>query len=207
MKAIDVMTPDVVTIRSSATVAEAIALMQRQQIRALIVGRRNQADAYGIITATDIVHNVAAHGKDPAHVRVYEIMTKPCIVVNPNLGIDYVARLFSHTGIHCAPVIQGQLLGMISMTDILMKAQLVEQPQQLQLDQTLQDALDHARAVCASPQATSKDCFNAWVEVEELQAELAYQQEAKLHKTALEEFCATNPDLIDAELYDSWCGG
>ena len=38
-------------------------------------------------------------------------MTKPCIVVNPDLGVEYVARLFANARIRRAPVIKGELLG------------------------------------------------------------------------------------------------
>jgi CBS domain-containing protein len=75
---------------------------------------------------------VAAFGKDPKKVRVYEIMTKPCISVNPDLGIEYVARLFANTGIRRAPVIQDTLLGIISVTDILSKSDFVENPKLLE---------------------------------------------------------------------------
>lgn len=122
LKAKDVMTTDVVTIEGSATVAEAIALMKTKGVRALIVERRNEEDAYGIVTETDVVYKVAAYGKDPAAVRVHEIMTKPCIVVNPDLGVEYVARLFANTGIRRAPVIKDKLLGIISATDLVRKA-------------------------------------------------------------------------------------
>ena len=62
MKAQDIMTTDVVTIRGSATVAEAVAMMNELCLRALIVERRHEQDAYGIVTETDIVYKVAAYG-------------------------------------------------------------------------------------------------------------------------------------------------
>ena len=128
LRAADIMTTDVATVRSSATVAEAVKLMQARGWHALIVERRHEQDAYGIITEADIVYKVIAFGKDPAKVRVYEIMSKPCIVINPDLGVEYVARLFSNTRIRRAPVIKGKLLGVISITDILRKSDFVEKP-------------------------------------------------------------------------------
>ncbi|MBD3559331.1 CBS domain-containing protein, partial [Planktothrix sp. FACHB-1355] len=115
------MTQDVATVRGSATVAEAVRLMRLKEVRALIVEARDSEDAYGIVTETDVVAKVVAYGKDPKDVRVYEIMSKPCIVVNPDLNLEYVARLFANTGVWRAPVIQGDLLGIISVTDILNK--------------------------------------------------------------------------------------
>ncbi|MEO1444734.1 MAG: CBS domain-containing protein, partial [Cyanobacteria bacterium J06635_11] len=79
----EVMTSEVVTIRSSARVAEAITLMQQRSIQALIVEKINDSDAYGILTAGDIVAKVIALGRDPKTIRVFEAMTKPCIVLNP----------------------------------------------------------------------------------------------------------------------------
>jgi CBS domain-containing protein len=110
IKAEEIMTKDVVTISGSASVAEAVALMKEKQLRALVVDRRHADDPYGIVTETDIVYKVAAYGKDPKQMKVYEIMTKPCITVNPELGAEYVARLFATTGIRRAPVIKGKLI-------------------------------------------------------------------------------------------------
>lgn len=122
LKAKDIMTTEVVTIEPSATVAEAVALMKEKGLRALIVERTNEEDAYGIVTETDIVYKVVAQGLSPQSVLVREIMTKPCIVVNPDLSVENVARLFAMTGIRRAPVIREQLLGVISVTDIIRKA-------------------------------------------------------------------------------------
>lgn len=125
MKASDIMTTEVVTIRGSATVAEAVTTMKEKRLRALIVATRTDEDAYGMVTETDIAYKVAAYGKDPKNVRVYEIMTKPCISVNPNLGVEYIARLFANTQIRRAPVIQEKLLGIVSITDIITKSNFV----------------------------------------------------------------------------------
>ena len=121
-KAKDIMTTEVVRIQGSATVKEAINLMKETGLRALIVERRNEEDAYGIVTETDIVYKVIAYGKNPSTVQVHEIMTKPVITVNPDLGVEYVARLFANTGIRRAPVIQGEILGIVSVSDIIRKA-------------------------------------------------------------------------------------
>ncbi len=122
LKAKDIMTTNVVTIEPSATVAEAVALLKEKGLRALIVERSNEEDAYGIVTETDIVYKVVAQGLSPQSVLVRDIMTKPCIVVNPDLSVENVARLFALAGIRRAPVIREQLLGIISVTDIIRKA-------------------------------------------------------------------------------------
>ena len=49
-------------------------------------------------------------------------MTKPCIVVNPDLSVEHVARLFAQYHIRRAPVIKEKLLGIVSVSDILHRA-------------------------------------------------------------------------------------
>ena len=68
------------------------------------------------------------YGHDPKKMRVYEIMTKPCIAVNPDLGVEYVARLFANTRLRRAPVVGSKLLGIVSVSDILRKSDFVEKP-------------------------------------------------------------------------------
>ncbi|HLO88761.1 MAG TPA: CP12 domain-containing protein [Nostocaceae cyanobacterium] len=202
LKAADVMTRDVAMIRGSATVAEAVKLMQARDWRALIVDRRYEQDAYGIITESDIVYKVIAYGKDPNKVRVYEIMTKPCIVVNPELGLEYVARLFADHHLRRAPVIQGDLLGIISLTDILAQTRLLEKPRSILLEQELQDEIKKARIICAEKGVNSPDCAAAWDVVEEIQAEIAHQRAMKPLKTAFEEYCDEFPEALEARVYD-----
>lgn len=121
-RAKDVMTTDVVTVDGSATVAEAIELMKARNVRALIVDRRSEDDAYGILTLRDVAYRVVAEGRDPKAVRVYEIMTKPLVVVNPDLDVKYVARLMAQRGLSRAPVLFGQKLqGVVSISDIVHK--------------------------------------------------------------------------------------
>jgi CBS domain-containing protein len=202
LKAADVMTKDVAMIRGSATVKEAIDLMKARDWRALIVDRRHDQDAYGIVTESDIVYKVVAYGKDTNKVRVYEIMTKPCIVVNPELGLEYVARLFANYRLHRAPVISGELIGIISLTDILAGSSALEKPHAILLEQELQDEIRKARLVCSEKGINSPECAAAWDVVEEIQAEIAHQRAMKPLKTAFEEYCEEFPEAEEARVYD-----
>ena len=122
LKARDIMTSRVVTIQAVASVAEALDLMRKNKVHELVVERGGPDDAYGMVTDEDIVYNVLAEGEDPGAVQVYEVMMKPCVVINPDLGVEYVAKLFANVGIRCAPVIQEKLLGIISVSDLLHKS-------------------------------------------------------------------------------------
>ncbi|MCG6133726.1 MAG: CBS domain-containing protein [Nostoc sp. LLA-1] len=202
LKASDIMTKDVATIRSSATVAEAVKLMRARDWRSLIVDRRHKQDAYGIISESDIVYKVIAYGKDPGKVRIYEVMTKPCIAINPDLGLEYVARLFADHHLHRAPVIQGELLGIISLTDIVAQSDFLEQPHSILLEQQLQDEIKKARAVCAQKGVHSEECAAAWDVIEELQSEMAHQRSEKIYTTAFEDYCDEYPEALEARIYD-----
>ncbi len=171
MKAADIMTKEVLMIHSSATVAEAIAMMQNQKLRSLIVEPNDDSDAYGIVTETDIVYGVIAKEQDPEQVRIYQIMTKPCIVVNPDLSVANVARLFAETGIQKAPVIKDKLLGIISVTDILMKTRVAQLSSNDILSQKIGEAILHSRVYRDLEDQIAQESEIAWNIVEELESE------------------------------------
>ncbi|MBE9048544.1 CBS domain-containing protein [Pleurocapsales cyanobacterium LEGE 10410] len=151
MKAADIMTTNVVTIDSLATIDRATKVMKQHDVKTLIVDRASDKDAYGIITATDISYAIA-NTKDPASTYVCEVMTKPCIVVNPNLAVEHIANLFSKAKIRIAPVIQDRLLGVVSITDILTKTDCL----------TLDKAKFKANKTLASGQFADKAIENDW---------------------------------------------
>ena len=205
MKVEAIMTKEVVKISGSATVAEAVSLMKDKGLRAIIVDRRNEDDPYGIISETDVVYKVAAYGHDPKKMRVYEIMTKPCVVVRPDLGVEYVARLFANTRIRRAPVVDNELRGVVSVSDIMHKSDFIEAPKELFIEDRLEVAREEARAICAEQGATSPKCAAAWDIVEELQATASRQrkqQEKSTAKSAMQAYCEENPDAKECRIYD-----
>lgn len=207
MKVADIMTAEVITIRSSAPVAEAVKRMRQHSIQALIVDRSHAEDAYGIVTVADIVGKVIAFGQDTRRRRVYEIMNKPCIVLNPDLGIEYAARLLANAGIHSAPVVQQSLLGILSMTDILEQGDFIERPQALQLKERLQHLTEAAHQTCHQQGAGAQACLDAWAIVDGLEAELARQHAKTIEKTAFESYVDNYPEAFKDREYDAWCGG
>lgn len=94
--------------------------------------------------------------------------------MNPDLAVEYVARLFAQTGIDRAPVIQGDLIGIISMTDILAKSDFLENPRVQILERVLQQATANARALSEAKGTTSQEATDAWEAVNDIAAELAF---------------------------------
>jgi len=118
-KASDVMTKNVAYIDGNETVATAIGMMKEIGISSLIVNRRGPEDTWGIMTRKDVVNKVVSPGRDPYGVFVFEIMTKPLIMVSPDLELKYCARLFNQTGIRRAPVFDGkEIVGILSNSNI-----------------------------------------------------------------------------------------
>ena len=167
MRAADIMTTKIFMIDSLATVADAIALMQDNKVRSLIV-KPGEDRAYGIVTETDIIYKVATKDVDPESVMVYQIMTKPCIVVNPDLDLKNVAQLFAETGISRAPVIQEHLLGIISITDLIMKSKIASKFTSDDLSLKIKENLLHNRVATDSQAEIEQECEAAWDAVERM---------------------------------------
>ena len=115
----DVMTKGVVFVDGKETVADAIKLMREKGVSSLVVNRRSHEDAWGMITRKDVVSKVVDPGEDLTEVKVFEIMTKPIVMVSPSLALKYCARLLHHSGVRRAPVFDGkEVVGIVSNTDI-----------------------------------------------------------------------------------------
>lgn len=167
----DIMTKPVIVIRSSATVENAIWLMRTKRVRSLIVEEFYEQGPYGILTERDIVYNVIAKGRSPHFIRVDQIMRRPCICMPMEATLQEAAKIFSETGVHRAPVIEnGQLLGIVSMTDILMKGH-PGAPSRDELSQRVNAALQHARIIDDGDAQIEQDCDIAWQMIEEMQRE------------------------------------
>ncbi len=108
----------VVSVDPECTVSEAVKIMCRTKVGAVIVFE-HQAPV-GLFTERDVMHRVVALDSDPARVRVKEVMTSPFASGTPELDILEAAEMMSQNRIRHLPVLQGgQLLGMISSGDIL----------------------------------------------------------------------------------------
>jgi len=125
VRARDVMRKNLVTIDGMATAREAAAKMRSENKRCLLVEKRHQDDAWGIIVVQDFIKGCVMAGRSPSEVNVYEIMTKPVITVPADMDIRYVARLIFRAGIRRAPVEEhGEIIGMISLSSLILDNEL-----------------------------------------------------------------------------------
>ncbi|MEM6452019.1 MAG: CBS domain-containing protein [Cyanobacteria bacterium P01_D01_bin.105] len=164
----DIMTRSVVVIRCSATIENAIWLMRAKQVRSLIVEKAYEDGPYGIITEKDIVYGVTALGKNPQHIFVGSLMRQPCINIPSHISIEQAAKLLADAAIHRAPVIErNKLLGILSVTDILIKGSL-DTPEEDQLSVNIKAALQQARIIDNEEAQIRQECDLAWQVYEEM---------------------------------------
>ncbi|WP_321791014.1 CBS domain-containing protein [Caballeronia sp. J97] len=119
------------TIDAEASVYEAVALMSRAQVGALVV---MVGDAVcGIVTERDYARKVILQDKASRTTTVCEIMTAPVITVGLRTNADECMTLMTQQRIRHLPVIEGgRLVGVISIGDMV--RHLIEE-QQFAIDQ------------------------------------------------------------------------
>ncbi|RLD28557.1 MAG: histidine kinase [Bacteroidetes bacterium] len=118
----DVMSKKVILIDGMASAKEAVEIMRKEKVGALIVKKRHQQDACGIVNVHDFIKGVTLQDKTSEEVNVFEIMTKPVISVPANMDAKYVASLLTNVGIRMAPVEEnGEYIGMISLSDLIIE--------------------------------------------------------------------------------------
>ena len=120
IKARDVMHEKHVALDGMATVSQALAAMKANKAEIVIVNKRSEHDAFGNVLLSDIANRVLARDPSPQRVKIYEIMSKPVIPVDPDMDVRYVARLFDSFGLSNAPVVEGgEVVGIVSYSELV----------------------------------------------------------------------------------------
>lgn len=115
------MKTEVTLVDGRTDVLSALKTMKKVGATSLIVERRNEKDEYGLLLFADIAKHVLAKDRAPERVNVYEIMSKPVIMVRPDMEIRYCARLFENFNISHAPVIEDdKVIGMVSYYSLIL---------------------------------------------------------------------------------------
>ncbi|HBH06434.1 MAG TPA: histidine kinase [Flavobacteriales bacterium] len=119
-KAKDIASNKLFYIDGLASVKDAVLSMKKNNVQVLIIKKRNNADANGIITVHDIIKGVIIQDRTLEEVSVYEIMTKPVFSISAHLNVKYVPRLMYNYDVRVAPVEEnGEYVGIIDFTQFL----------------------------------------------------------------------------------------
>lgn len=121
----DWMSSPVVIVDPDSRVAYAMTLMRRRNIHSLIVDLTENNHSYGILTTTDIRDKIVAAGRNPAETTVREIMSGSIVTGQPDWTLIECSQFMQRHRIHHLPIadVQGNLVGLISATDIFMSVE------------------------------------------------------------------------------------
>ena len=113
----DIMTTNITTVDTAATITEAAQAMSAKGISSLIAMHRH-APA-GIITEKDLLRRVVALHKDPTQTQVVDVMSFPMVSVPPRYSVLSAAKKMDMMHLHRLVVItDNQVCGIVTQTDI-----------------------------------------------------------------------------------------
>ncbi|MGE5153934.1 MAG: CBS domain-containing protein [Bdellovibrio bacteriovorus] len=113
------------SIGPDATVYEALTLMAEKGIGALMV--MDETRPVGLFSERDYARNVILKGRSSRETPIREIMSTPVLCVTPDQPLEEAMALMTEHRVRHLPVIhEGQLMGMVSIGDLI-KSMISEQ--------------------------------------------------------------------------------
>lgn len=107
----------VVTIDPEATVVQAARLMNAHRIGSVVV--ISDGRPIGIFTERDVLTRVVALERDPALIRLREVMTDRIMTCTPETSLEAVRHTMRSERVRHLPVVEdGKLCGMVSIGDL-----------------------------------------------------------------------------------------
>ncbi len=109
---------DVWSVHPDDTVLDAIKVLAKKDIRALIVIEDDKP--VGIFTERDYARNVYLKGKSSPETSVCDVMASPVICVRPDQTVNECMALMTEKRFRHLPVMNGdKLVGMLSIGDLV----------------------------------------------------------------------------------------
>lgn len=111
---------NIITIAPETSLKEALIVMKKNSVKSLVVNKRHENDAYGIITYKNILNSVIANEGDIDLLHVYDIYSKPAFQISKELDVKYASQIMLLHNVKRLLVIDhNELKGIITTTDIL----------------------------------------------------------------------------------------
>jgi predicted transcriptional regulator len=119
----EVMSHNIKKIDSMATVAQAIAIMDQEDVSSLVVDRRDENDEYGLLVIADIAREVVAKDRSAERVNVYEIMSKPVVALPVDMKLRYAIRLLARFELSRALVVdhRREPVGLVTLREMVLR--------------------------------------------------------------------------------------
>jgi len=124
---------EVFTIAPEATVLDALKMMAKHNVGALLVMTEDKMD--GIVSERDCIRKVELMGRDAKATKVSEIMTGDVITIDCSQPLEECMALMIDKNIRHLPVYDGsELAGLLSVRDVLKEVIEVQQMMLSQLE-------------------------------------------------------------------------
>lgn len=120
-----IMVENIVTVKPNDTVKKVAELMNKHEIGCVIIA--NHKKPVGIITERDMIKRIVCNSIKPENVKASDIMSQPLIEASPNMCAGDAAKLMLEQNIKKLPVVEnGQLVGLVSLTDLIRSEGVIE---------------------------------------------------------------------------------
>ncbi|RPJ24042.1 MAG: CBS domain-containing protein [Chloroflexi bacterium] len=124
---------EVFTITQEATVLDALEMMAKHNIGALLVMTEDKME--GIVSERDCIRKVELMGRNAKDTRISEIMTSDVITIDCSQPLEACMSLMIDKNIRHLPVYDGtELMGLLSVRDVLKEVIEVQQMMLSQLE-------------------------------------------------------------------------
>jgi CBS domain-containing protein len=118
MKVRDVMSADVVSVGTGASLREVTARMLREGVGSVIVTR--DGDPYGMVTESDVLRAAAERDEPLSSIPATTAMEHPVKTIGVDTTVESAARKMHEHEVKKFPVMDGiDLVGIVTLTDIV----------------------------------------------------------------------------------------
>jgi len=118
----EIMTPKerLVFVTQMTPLREALTLMKRHRVRALVVDKQSRHGAYGLVTYKNLLQSIVAEDGDIDLLNIYDIANTPVISVSGELEMKYAAQMMVKNSIKRLLVIDNnEIEGILTMSDLI----------------------------------------------------------------------------------------
>jgi signal-transduction protein with cAMP-binding, CBS, and nucleotidyltransferase domain len=116
----DIMITDVYRVSPFATLRNALVLMGERTVKSLVVDRRSEHEAFGLLTYSHILRTIVAEEGDIDLINVYDVALTPVITVPPQLSVRSAASMMDRYRLNRLVVTEhNEIVGLVTMNDIV----------------------------------------------------------------------------------------
>ena len=121
------MRPEIKKVPHTATIKQVAAKMKSDKVGSLFVEKKKEL--VGIVTETDVVRKAVATGANLGKVTAEKIMSAPIVTIESGRTVNDASDLMGDRGVrHLGVTENGQIVGVVSVRDLLVAAQRFSEP-------------------------------------------------------------------------------